>query len=381
MRRDSRATPGTRALPVTKRIGILTYDFYPFLGGQGRYVFEVWRRLRTCPELELHVFSPADNRLPGHHRVFPWTRSVGLYLGFSLLANLVIGRWARRYDIDLFHVHGGPGGVLLLRRAPAPVLYTAHHTWAQQRALLSGAAWRRAMEYLERRCCRLATRITAVSGSTREWLLCAHTIDPNKVEVIPDGVDASLLGCSASPRLPNSLLSVGRLEPRKGVPFLLDSLALVVRQIPEVHLYLIGQGSLRRALERQVDALGIGKNVTFLGRVSDEELAQWYNRVSAAVVPSVFEGFGLTAVEALACGTPVIATRTDGLKELIADGENGLLVEYGQTEEMAAAICRLLSDREVRESMAGNARESASKLSSWDEVADRLRELYLTLVD
>jgi glycosyltransferase involved in cell wall biosynthesis len=181
--------------------------------------------------------------------------------------------------------------------------------------------------------------------------------------------------------LPNSLLSVGRLEPRKGVPFLLDSLALVVRQIPEVHLYLIGQGSLRRALERQVDALGIGKNVTFLGRVSDEELAQWYNRVSAAVVPSVFEGFGLTAVEALACGTPVIATRTDGLKELIADGENGLLVEYGQTEEMAAAICRLLSDREVRESMAGNARESACKLSSWDEVADRLRELYLTLVD
>ena len=381
MHRDSRATPGVRALPMAKRIGILTYDFYPFIGGQGRHVFEVWRRLRTYPELELHVFSPASSRLPGHHRVFPWTRSVGLYLGFSLMANLVIGRWARRYAIDLFHVHGGPGGVLLLRRVPAPVLYTVHHTWAQQRALLSGAAWRRPMEYLERRSCGLADRITAVSGSTREWLLRAHGIDPNKVEVIPNGVDASMLRFSDNPRLPNSLLSVGRLEARKGLQFLLDSLALVVRQIPEVHLYLIGQGSLRRPLERQVDALGISRNVTFLGRVSDEELAQWYNQVSAAVVPSVFEGYGLTAVEALACGTPVIATRSDGLKELIADGENGLLVDYGQTEEMAAAICALLSDKDAREKMAGNARDRASKLSSWDDVAHRLRELYLTLTD
>ena len=237
------------------------------------------------------------------------------------------------------------------------------------------------MEYLEGRSCGLATRITADSGSTREWLLCAHAIDPNKVEVIPNGADASGLRCSDSPRLPNSLLAVGRLEPRKGVPFLLDSLALVARQIPEVHLYLVGEGSLRRALERQVDALGIGTNVTFLGRVSDEELAQWYNRVSAVVVPSVFEGFGLTAVEAMACGTPVIATRTDGLKELIADGENGLLVEYGKTEEMAAAICRLLSDKETRERMAGNARDSASKLPSWDDVVHRLRELYVALTE
>src|SRR4030042_709944 len=137
MRRCPRGTPGrTRAPAVTKRIGILTYDFYPFLGGQGRVAYELWRRLRACPELELHVFSPAHSRLPGHHRVFPWTRSIGSYMGFSLLANVFLGRWVRRYGLDLFHVQGGPGGVLLLRRAPVPVLYTVHHTWAQQRALL-----------------------------------------------------------------------------------------------------------------------------------------------------------------------------------------------------------------------------------------------------
>jgi glycosyltransferase involved in cell wall biosynthesis len=365
---------------VTRKIGVLTYDFYPLLGGQGRHVYEVWKRLQACPELDVHVFSPASNRLPGHHRVFPWTCSAGSYVSFSLLANLAVGRWVRRHDLALLHVHGGPGGVLLLRRAPAPVLYTAHHTWAQQRALLRGAPWRGAFEGMEGRCCRLATHIAAVSDSTGQWLVRAHGVERSKIDVIPNGVDAALLSRSAGLRLPNSLLSVGRLEPRKGVPFLLDSLALVTRLIPDVHLYLIGRGSLRRALEKKVKGLGIAGNVSFLGRVSDGELAQWYGRVSAAVVPSVFEGFGLTVVEALACGTPVIATRTDGLKELIADGQNGVLVEYGRPEEMAAAICKLLSNDEARERMGRNARQSAAKLPSWDDVARRLSDLYLRLM-
>jgi glycosyltransferase involved in cell wall biosynthesis len=361
---------------LSRRIGIVTYDFYPFLGGQGRYVWEVWRQLQTRPDLDLQVFSPARNDLPGHHRAFSWTRSIGLHLGFSFMANLAMNRWAGRHGLDLFHLHGGPGGVFLVLRPSVPVLYTIHHTWAQQRALLPGGGWRRMMEHVEGRSCRLASRITADSQSTKEWLLRTHGIEPEKIEVVPCGVDVDALGCRDQARLPNSLLFVGRLEERKGVPFLLDSIALVVRQVPEVHLYVIGQGSLRRALDRQVAALDIGKNVTFLGPVSDDELAAWYNRVCVAVVPSVFEGFGLTAVEALACGTPVIATRTDGLKEVVADGEDGLLVTYGRAEEMAAAIVDLLSNVETRERLAANARARAADLLSWGSVAGRFAELY-----
>ena len=354
------------------RVGIVTYDFYPFIGGQGRHTLELWRRLKDDPALELHVFSPARNRLPRHHRQADALGRWGRHLSFSLVAGLRMQAWRRLYGIDLFHLNGGPGGVMLLGRPSAPVLYTVHHTYAQQASLVPGQRWKWLLSALERPCYRRATRLVADSPSTARSLVQDLGIASPRVSVIPSGVDTRLFRRLPVPRQPGCLLYVGRFDDRKGVRFLMESLPAILRLAPQAHLSLIGSGPLQGELESLVVSLGVGRHITFLGSVSNQELARWYNRAVVVVVPSRFEGFGLTALEALACGTPVVATNVDGLRDLPLG--NGALVPFGDEGALAAAVARFADGRAV----AGRGGTTGVREAyGWDGVASRYREVYL----
>jgi glycosyltransferase involved in cell wall biosynthesis len=140
------------------------------------------------------------------------------------------------------------------------------------------------------------------------------------------------------PKTPHSLLYVGRIDKRKGIEFLIRSMPFVREQIPDVQLLVGGKGSCLEKMKALAGRLNLERNVTFLGFVPDDQLNVLYNRAQCVVVPSVFEGFGITVIEAMAAGTRVVGTDADGIREILQGGESGRLVPYGSQNALAEAI-------------------------------------------
>jgi glycosyltransferase involved in cell wall biosynthesis len=359
------------------RVGIVTYDFYPSYGGQGRHTYELWRRLHESLGDDLRVYSPSQTDLPGHTAVAPLASRFGHQFGFSLAASMSLSRWAERDGIDLFHFNGGPGGVLLVRPSPVRYLYTAHHTYAQQSRLVPGQDWKNRLTGVEAHGYRNAEFVTADTESTARSVIDELGVAPSKVAVLPSGVDSSRFQPVEIGKLPESALFVGRLDGRKGFAFLLQAWRLVVAKRPAARLYVIGEGPLRKQAEREIAKQGLGGTVAFLGRVSEERLVEWYNAVTCVVVPSVFEGFGLTALEAVFCGTPVVATNSEGLRDVVVDGKDGRLAPYGDAPAFAEALT---------EALIGRGRLPPSRIKAaqaqydWSVVAPRFLDVYERLL-
>ncbi|MBJ6727318.1 glycosyltransferase family 4 protein [Geomonas sp. Red875] len=283
-------------------------------------------------------FSPARNALPRHVRIdfapVRWLKQVGVSLWLHLEAHRVI----EKFGLERLNLHTGPGGVLLARRLPIPVIVTCHHTYRQQCRHLASQFWKRIFIPFEKRSYELATRIVAVSDATRQALIDDYGIAPEKITTIFNAVDTTRFHPLAAGKDPDTVVYVGRIDRRKGIEFLIRSFPAVVARRPRVHLYVGGKGShleRMRALSRR---LGIAENVTFLGFVPDQDLNALYNKAQCVVVPSVFEGFGITVIEAIAAGTRVVGTDSDGIREILAGDEYGRTVTYGNRAALAQAI-------------------------------------------
>ncbi|MFH1560402.1 MAG: glycosyltransferase family 4 protein [Chloroflexota bacterium] len=356
------------------RVGIVSYDGLMPQGGQGVYVSNLARKLPQHG-IEPVVFSARGD---GNGLGVPLG---GLHpLDFSWRANRALPALVREHCIDLVHAQGGPGGVMMLRHLEKPLVYTAHHLYSQQRTALAGATWKgiayRVLQRLEARGYGMAQGIVAVSSTTASALVKDYSVPDHRIWTVPDGVDIDTFRPLEELRLPGSLLYVGRLHRRKGLEYLLDAMPSVLREVPGSRLYLIGQGSMERELVAQVHRLSLDEAVTFLGRVDDMELCRWYNRAQAFVLPSLLEGFGMVCLEAMACGTPVVATRVPGIVDAVTDQETGLLVPPGNARALAESIVRLLKDRELRHEMGHRGIERARRLFTWDRVASETASFY-----
>jgi glycosyltransferase involved in cell wall biosynthesis len=174
------------------------------------------------------------------------------------------------------------------------------------------------------------------------------------------------------------VLFVSTIEPRKNIPNLLRAFRLFLDAYGlDVQLALAGEkGWLYEEVFQLVSDLGLTDNVRFLGRVSTEELMWLYNAAQALVAPSIYEGFGLTPLEAMACGTPVVVSNVSSLPEVVGDA--GLLVDPNEPEDISVAIWRVLTDTELRESLVTKGLKRAS-LFSWDKAAEETLALYHSL--
>jgi len=182
-----------------------------------------------------------------------------------------------------------------------------------------------------------------------------YHVSRNKISLIPFAIEIEKfekaypsdirekLGIQENPLV----LYVGRLDPRKGVTYLLKAFYIVKKKIPRAKLLIIGEGSLKRHLIRLAIRLGIKEDVIFYGKVARDLLPSIYKIADVCVVPSIYEPFGLVAIEALASGTPVVASAVGGLIDIIKHYENGVLVKPGDVHDLAGTIIKLLSDREL----------------------------------
>jgi glycosyltransferase involved in cell wall biosynthesis len=283
-------------------------------------------------------FSPTRNTLANHVRVdfwaVSWVKQVGVSIWFYLNAHRIIAQ----HGLDNLNIHAGPGGVLNVRRLPIPVVVTCHHTYWQQYTYIKSQFWKRIFLPFEKRTYRLADRIICDCEDTKKVLIERYAVAPEKITVVYCAVDTGKFHSTGAPKRSNCAIYIGRVEKRKGIDFLIRSMPFVREQIPDVHLLVGGKGSYLEKMKLLVRELKLEQNVSFLGFVPDDQLNELYNSAQCAVVPSVFEGFGITVIEALAAGTRVVGTDVDGIREILQSGDFGRLAPYGDQRALAAAI-------------------------------------------
>jgi D-inositol-3-phosphate glycosyltransferase len=294
---------------------------------------------------------------------------------------------------DLIHSHywlSGRLGLLFADHWGVPLVST-FHTLAQlkNRVAESAAEREQTVRYeIERRTMAGSDRVVALTAIDRQQII-RHYQTHSPIDVIPGGVDLdrfnpmpraqarATLGLQPNQKV---VLFVGRIQRLKGLEVLvrafarlgdLDARLLVVGGQP-------GTSPESREISRVqhlVARLGLEDRTGFVGAVAHEQLPLYYSAADVTVMPSSYESFGLVAVESLACGTPVVATRVGGLTSIVHDGETGLLVPWRDAEMFAESLRRILEDTAFQQRLANNARASVLGYG-WDRIADEHLALY-----
>jgi D-inositol-3-phosphate glycosyltransferase len=288
---------------------------------------------------------------------------------------------------DVIHSHywlSGRLGLLFADRWGVP-LVSMFHTLAQlkNRVAETAAEREQAVRYdIEQRTMEGSDRVVALTAIDRQQTL-RHYKTSTPISVIPGGVDLEhfsprpgadariALGLAPTQRV---ILFVGRIQRLKGLEVLLrafarlgdlDARLLIVGGQPGTNL----ESREITRLQHLATRLGITERTAFVGAVAHDQLPLFYSAADVTVMPSSYESFGLVAVESLACGTPVVATRVGGLRSIVHDGETGFLVPWRDAELFAERLRRVLEDEPLRQRLAGQARESVLGYG-WDRIAD-----------
>lgn len=223
------------------------------------------------------------------------------------------------------------------------------------------------------------TRFVVVSESTREDLM-RRGLPGNNIEVVYNAVDHTRYTPSASSKSDRPLIGyVGRIKRYKRIDHLLRALKVVAGKMPAVGLAVAGSGDYLPSLVALARRLGIEDRIDFLGFVSEQEKIDMLRKAHVVVNPSSKEGWGVTVIEANACGTPVVASDVPGLRDAVVDGKTGFLVPYGDVQGFADRITQILQDDALRRSLSEQAVDWAGRFN-WDDSADAILKVIDDLV-
>lgn len=410
------------------RICLLTYRGNPYSGGQGIYIYYLSREFQRMgheveviaspplPEVSTGVILHCLKSLSIYHPEsslrtnLPKVRNpVDLYelcatrqgmfvepLTFSLRAYAKLRELCKQRRFDIIHDNQSLGyGLLLMKRLNIPVIATIHHPLPIDRqADLEQAnglrdKWRIRKFYsfihMQAFVSRRLERIITVSQSAAKKTELFFKVPADKLRVVYNGIDTQIYSMNKeASHNRNGLIMVGNTDDRKkGILYLLkalqllraDGIKLTIVDDAERHsLYTDDAGPLPSYGLKLVKKLNLDGMVHFSGRLTREELAQHYSAAQIAVVPSIYEGFGLPAAEAMACGTPVIATTGGALPEVVGDA--GILVHPGRADALAATIKQLLNDKQAQQQMSEAGRKRVEEKFSWEQAARKTLEVY-----
>jgi glycosyltransferase involved in cell wall biosynthesis len=402
------------------RIAMLSYRSKPHCGGQGIYVRHVSRELaalghhvevfsgqpypelepgpvlRTLPSLDLYR-EPDPFRTP-HLREYRdwidvlevaamWTAAFPEPLTFSLRALRALRQRPGEFDV----VHDNQVlayGILGIARLGLPLVTSIHHPISVDRRIELAAATglarlsKRRWYGFVRMQGRVARRVGPVltgSESSRDDICRDFRVLPENVHVIPLGVDTRLFHPRPEPRVPGRILAVASADsPVKGIATLLRAVGKLATE-RDVHLIVVGKPAAGGPTERLVAELALGDRVRFVTGISDDELAGLAASAEIAVVPSLYEGFSLPAVEHMASGTPLVASRTGALPEVTGDA--AVLVTPGDPEELAAALRRLHDSAGERERLGTAAWRRVQERFAWPAVARAIEAQYISAIE
>jgi glycosyltransferase involved in cell wall biosynthesis len=408
------------------RVAYLVYRGNPHCGGQGVYTRYLARELAALghhvevlsgqpypdlddpaqlvrvPSLDLYrpenpfrVPWPWEFRSTVDLREFAIMCSAGFPepYTFSLRARRMLR--PRRYEFDLVHDNQCLGtGLAKMVDEGWPVVTTLHHPITVDRDLdlaHASGAWRRftlrrwyAFLDMQTRVAGRIPRHIAVSESSRRDIARHMGIDSDRVHVVPVGVDPDIFRPRPDvARVRGRVMTTASADvPMKGLAPLLEALAKVRTERDDAHLVVLGKTKGKSAIPGLIERLGLEGAVRFVHGVSSERIVELYAEAEAAAVPSLYEGFSLPAVEAMACRVPVVATTGGALPEVVGgNGETGLLVPPADPSALAAALVRTLDDAGLRARVGAAGRRRALERFTWRRTAEGTVEQYRALLE
>ena len=308
------------------------------------------------------------------------------YLQAQLRATLRVGRACAA---DVVHAHWaiptGPAATAAARRLCVPCFITLHggdvYVNPEQGYDFPTRPYVRPVL---RWTLRSAQGLTAISEDCRQHALRAGARLAD-VHLISNGADLRRFSpdpAAAVPAFgPHMIFACRQLFPRKGIRFLVEAVARLADRFPDVRLVVAGDGFERPELEALARRLGIAERTRFLGAVPNGELPRFYRAAAVSVIPSLEEGFGIPAAEAMGCEVPVVASDAGGLPEVVEDGVTGFVVPRGDAEALARALATLLADADLRRRMGRAGRRRALARFDWDQSAARFEALFRGATD
>jgi glycosyltransferase involved in cell wall biosynthesis len=407
------------------KIGLLSYRGNPYCGGQGIYLTYLANELIKLGH-EVHVivgppwplflkgatvhqvenfnffgkkrdFLPPGNPFkifsPLHFYEFGASR-LGVFpeiKAFSFRAFFKLLHLARTHRFDILHDNQCLGyGMLLWKLLGVPVVSTLHHplsidraTWFEQPSTLKQKV-KRVLYYpllMQKIVSNHLDRIITVSHDSAREIHQAFGIPPEKIRVVYNGLDSrEFAPIPGLAKKPNSLIFVGNSEDRKkGLLYLLQALAY----LPEsVSLTVVDGGAPQRSFAPMlVEKYKVGRRVFFTGKIGPGDLVRLYGSAEIAVVPSLYEGFGFPAAEAMSCELPVVSSTAGALPEVVGNDGAGILVPARDGPALAKAIRRLLEDPELRRQMGQAGRRRVVNLFTWENAARQMVEVYREAID
>jgi len=415
--------------PGGLRVAFLVYRGNPRCGGQGVYTRHLTRELmelghsvevfagQPWPEVDAGVgFTPVPSldlyRDPDPFRIpklrefrnsdptsiaalefavmctagfpEPWT--------FSLRARRLLA--ARRDEFDLVHDNQCLGnGILGMMDDGWPLLTTLHHPITVDRQLALSHASNPWQQFTQRRwfgflrmqvkVARALPRVVTVSESSKRDIAAQMGVEVDRMTVVPVGVDHTVFRPQddVAPVPGRIMVTSSSDVPMKGLVPLLEAVAKL-RTERELELVVIGNPRPDGRVAKAIERLELAPIVRFVSGISDEELARNYASAEVAVVPSLYEGFSLPAIEAMACGVALVATTGGALPEVVGtDGETGLLVAPDDPGALAAAIGRLLDDDQLRRRLGAAGRQRVLGRFTWQVTAAGTAQQYRALMD
>ncbi len=404
------------------RIALLSYRGKPHVGGQGVYTRHLAKALvdlghhvevlggqpypildERVPLVELPSLDIYNDhfpmRMPGLWELKNWTDflevtafSFGTFpepLAFSMRAWDHLRHRQDDFDIVQDNQCLGYGLLLIERQLGLPVLGTIHHPITVDRRLEMEAAesWYKRLTLrrwyafvdMQTQVARRLERIITVSENSFKDIVHDHKVDPARMAVVPVGVDIELFK-----PLPEVAVVPGRLVTTasadvamKGLKFLLEAVAKLRTERDDIHLVVIGKRKPGGASDATIKRLGLEEHVEFVTGVSEQRIIELYSEAEMAVVPSLYEGFSLPAIEAMACGTPLVGTTGGAVPEVIGkDGDTAMVVPPGDSDALAAKIRWGLEQDDLRGTIGARGRQRIVDRWSWKHTALKTVEQY-----
>jgi glycosyltransferase involved in cell wall biosynthesis len=405
------------------RICLLCYRANPFCGGQGIYLKYVAEALaRQGHEVHAIVGPPYPHHMKNvtvhyiennqyyikkgfefitHDRPFDIFHPVNAYeyihsrlgafpeiSGFSYRAFFALRKLHEKLHFDIIHDNQCIGyGLLFMKALGIPVVATIHHplTIDLENVLERASSFKNRIKgvmfypiLMQQIVSKQLDHIITVSEDSKHRITKDFGVPPHKQSVVYNGLDTSIFR-----KLPyikkkhNKLLFVGNVEDgKKGFVYLLKALTLIKSKAT---LTVIDGGAPhRRITQKLVDTLGVRNKVEFVGAASNDELVHHYNEAAIAIVPSVYEGFGFPAAEAMACGTPVIASDGGALREVVGDA--GIVVPSRDEVALADAIDNLLQSKKLLQELSHKGIERVQTHFNWDNAALQMAAIYQKVI-
>jgi glycosyltransferase involved in cell wall biosynthesis len=380
------------------RIAMITWEYPPrIVGGIARHCEGLAKALARQGH-EVHVFTldfpgaPDYEELEGI-RIYRTRSEVGHpnFLTWVLLFNHFIEKRmagvSQLTEFDVLHMHDwltAPAAISFKHFIEKPLVFTAHSTEHGRSGLhipdsftIDGLEWWSTYE---------ADKIVVTSGSMKSEVGGHFHVSDSKVKIIPNGIDTNKYGGSVDKGTVRArygvqpheklILCIGRLVPQKGIEYLINAVPIVARRHPEAKFVIAGDGWYRDHLEWLANNTGQRWRITFTGFISDQDLFALTKSADVLVVPSVYEPFGIVALEGMAAGVPVVASQVGGLPDFIQHDRTGVLTYPRNPESIAWGIDHILSNPGHAEWLVKNAGEVVQKAYSWDAIAKSTGDLY-----